>query len=170
MLSTCVSSLESVPPHTHHHLTFYLVWWTHQDYNTRLCRTYLGCDIWWLALAAIGSLLTLTPLALHILTVPLYPVISMHRVKCNNCMCTERKAYSFNSLCVRADKEGMLHMCIRVAVCAGLCRCVVVKKVWAWRHWMDLECGCCRGRHERRRRRKKKLGYSLKVMDRSPHG
>ena len=35
---------------------------------------------------------------------------------------------------------------------------------------MDLECGFCRGRHERRRRRKKKLGYSLKVMDRSPHG
>ena len=98
-------------------------------------------------LAAIGSLLTLTPLALHILTVPLYPVINMHRVKCNNCMCTEHKAYSFSSLCVRADKEGMLHMCIRVAICAWLYRCVVVRKVWAWRHWMDLECGFCRGRH-----------------------
>lgn len=28
-----------------------------------------------------------------------------------------------------------MHVCVPVAICVGLCRCVVVRKVWAWRHW-----------------------------------
>ena len=56
----------------------------------------------------------------------------------------------------------MLHVWITVAICAGLCRCVVVK-VWAWRHWMFWRVASALAD-----RREKKEETELS-MGRSPH-
>ena len=56
----------------------------------------------------------------------------------------------------------MLHVCIPVAICVGLCRCAVVKG-WAWRHWTFWSVASA-GADRRKRKEKtvlqpKRYGY-----------
>ena len=60
-----------------------------------------------------------------------------------------------------------MHVCIPVAICVGLCRCVVVRKVWAWRRWTFWSVASAGA--NRRRERTRTECYSLQVMARSSH-
>lgn len=60
-----------------------------------------------------------------------------------------------------------MHVCVPVAICVGLCRCVVVRKVWAWRHWTFWSVASAGA--DRRGKRMKTQCYSLQVIARSSH-
>ena len=88
---------------------------------------------------------------LHNHTVPLHPVIPTGSI---NWHWTQSiMQYMFSSVCRWADNEGMLHVCIPVAICVGLCRCAVVK-AWAWRHWTFWSVASAGVDRKRREKRK----------------
>ena len=60
----------------------------------------------------------------------------------------------------------MLHVCIPVAICVGLCRCAAVK-AWAWRHWTFWSVASAGA--DKRKRKEERQCYNLQGMGTFSH-